>query len=121
MLSSSPTIKAVLTAPQTEAKLGSILGDNPALLALYIKPANADSLSVFRSGGIIRDDVEQIASAITLTGENGAVSVGDPLSIGSNGERVMTFASAVTANGEPSSPRSSRSPRFGISPRPRSD
>src|SRR5204862_4503897 len=39
---------AVISSAQTETKLASILRENPDLVALYVKPANADSLSVFR-------------------------------------------------------------------------
>src|SRR5437764_2597750 len=53
---------SMLSAPQTEAKLGAILKDNPDLVALYIKPANADSVSVFRAESLSRDQVEQIAA-----------------------------------------------------------
>ena len=53
---------AVISSAQTEAKLGSILRENPDLLALYIKPLNADSLTVFRSEALSRNDVETISA-----------------------------------------------------------
>src|SRR5204862_7875203 len=37
---------SVISSAQTEAKMASILRENPDLAALYIKPANADSQSV---------------------------------------------------------------------------
>jgi HD-GYP domain-containing protein (c-di-GMP phosphodiesterase class II) len=94
-LSNSP---AVLSAPQTEAKLGAILGENPDLLALYVKPADADSLSVFRSGGLTRVDVEKIASEVPPAKDN-KVSVGERQTVGSSGEQVMTFSSNVVVDG----------------------
>src|SRR5690242_823137 len=52
----------MLSSAQTEAKLGTILKDNPELLALYIKPANAEAVSVFRAEALSRNDVESVAA-----------------------------------------------------------
>src|SRR3954453_10024513 len=40
---------SVISSERTEQKLGSILRENPDLLALSVKPASGESLSVFRS------------------------------------------------------------------------
>jgi HD-GYP domain-containing protein (c-di-GMP phosphodiesterase class II) len=88
---------AVFSSPQTEAKLGSILKENPDLLALYIKPANADSLSAFRSESINRDDVEWIAAQTEADNGNSKVSAGELQPVQSTGERVMTFSAGVPA------------------------
>src|SRR6478672_9776596 len=45
---------SILSAPQTEAKLGTILKENPELIALYIKPENAAPVSVFRAEALSR-------------------------------------------------------------------
>ena len=90
---------AIISSPQTEAKLGSLLNESPEILALYLKPANADSLSVFRPGSIKRDDVETISSRTNATGPTGKLSVGTHAAIDSTGERVMTFSSSVSTGG----------------------
>lgn len=88
---------AVFNSPQTEAKLGSILKENPDLLALYIKPADSDSLSVFRAESIKRDDVEEIASRSRAGLPNGGVDAGEIESVTSTGEHVMTFSTGIPA------------------------
>src|SRR4051812_18663333 len=52
---------SVLSRPETEAKLGTILKENPDLVAIYVKPISGDSLSVFRAETLGRNDVETIA------------------------------------------------------------
>ncbi|MEP6946781.1 MAG: HD domain-containing phosphohydrolase [Acidobacteriota bacterium] len=89
----------VFSSPLTEAKLGSILKENPDLLALYIKPANADSLSVFRAESIKRDDVELIASQASEGLPNGKVDAGELQTVGTTGERVMTFSTGIPVAG----------------------
>lgn len=90
---------AVFSSPLTEAKLGSILKDNPDLLALYIKPANGDSLSVFRAESITRDDVELIASMASEGLPNGKVDAGALQTVATTGERVMTFSTGIPVAG----------------------
>lgn len=92
-------VNAVLSAPQTEVKLGSILKENPDLLALYIKPPNSESLSVFRAEAITRDDVEKIAADSTFGLPNGKVDAGEMQTIASSGERIMTFSSGIPVGG----------------------
>ncbi len=92
-------VNAVLSAPQTEVKLGSILKENPDLLALYIKPPNADSLSVFRAEAITRDDVDRIAADASSGLPNGKVDAGEMQTIDSSGERIMTFSSGIPIGG----------------------
>ncbi len=92
-------VNAVLSAPQTEVKLGSILKENPDLLALYIKPPNSESLSVFRAEAITRDDVEKIAADATFGLPNGKVDAGEMQTIASSGERIMTFSSGIPVGG----------------------
>src|SRR5215210_2295134 len=52
---------SLVSSPNTEQKLGSILRENRDLLALYVKPTSGESLSVFRPGTITKIDVESIA------------------------------------------------------------
>jgi HD-GYP domain-containing protein (c-di-GMP phosphodiesterase class II) len=87
------------SAPQTEAKLGSLLRDNPDLAALYIKPVNADSLSAFRAEMLNRDDVDAIAANASQDAPDHSVAAGKPQRSSVSGTPVMTFATNVTING----------------------
>ncbi len=87
----------VISSAQTEAKLASLLRENPDLVALYVKPANADSFSVFRSEALSRTDVDAISSDANLS--SGKLTIGEPSQAGAGGQFVMTFSSAVTING----------------------
>jgi HD-GYP domain-containing protein (c-di-GMP phosphodiesterase class II) len=90
---------AVIGSAQTEHALGSILRDNPDLLALYVKPAKADSFIVFRAESLSRDEVEAFAVDATAIPAKGSVQVGEPIRIPGSGQFVMTFASDVTIAG----------------------
>ncbi len=90
--------QAVVTAPQTEARLGKMLRDNPDLAALYLKPSDAESLSVFRAEVLSRSDVEAISAAADAP-ERGDVTVGPPQRVDSTETMVMSFASDVTIDG----------------------
>jgi HD-GYP domain-containing protein (c-di-GMP phosphodiesterase class II) len=89
----------VLSAPQTEAKLGAILKENPELVGLYIKPANGDSLSVFRAESLSRDDVEAIASETVAREAKPKFTVNGPRLAGPAGQPVIAFASPVNIGG----------------------
>ncbi len=61
---------SVLSSPQTEAKLGATLKENPNLLALFIKPIKGESLSVFRPESVKKNEIEALsATAISSLGE----------------------------------------------------
>ncbi len=90
---------AVISSAQTEAKLAAILKENPDLLALDLKPANAEPLSVFRSEGLTRVDVDSISAEAAALPRVGRLSVGQPRKIESSGHIVMTFASDVMIDG----------------------
>jgi HD-GYP domain-containing protein (c-di-GMP phosphodiesterase class II) len=91
---------AVISSAPTEAKLGSILRENPDLLALYVKPSNADSFTVFRAEALSREDVETIsASAMTMPATKGNLLLGEPTRIAATGQPVMSFASDVSIDG----------------------
>ena len=90
---------AVFSSPATESKLGSMLSTSPEVLAIYVKPDGADSLSVFRANGLTRDDVEQIAAEASAGASVGKVSIGDRRTIGSSGETVMTFSTVAAVPG----------------------
>lgn len=89
---------AVISSPQTEARLASMLRENPDLAALYVKPANADSLSVFRPESLDRDDVDAIAAQISQR-TTSKLTVGEPDRLAANGQSLMTFAASANIDG----------------------
>jgi len=91
---------AVISSAQTEAKMASILRENPDLAALHVKPANADSLSVFRSESLNRDDVEAIAAEMSVMPAIGKVIVGEPRKPAANGQSLMAFITSVNVDGQ---------------------
>jgi HD-GYP domain-containing protein (c-di-GMP phosphodiesterase class II) len=90
---------SLVSSPNTEKKLGSILRENPDLLALYVKPLSGESLSVFRPGTINKLDVEAIAADIPQLAGADKLEIGRPQKIPSSGELAMAFASNVTIDG----------------------
>ncbi len=89
----------VISSAQTEAKLAAILRENPDLVALYIKPANADSLSVFRREALSRDDVEAMSAEIINAPANAKLRIGEPHKIDASGISVMSFSQNVMIDG----------------------
>ncbi len=87
----------VISSAQTERKLGALLRENPELLALYVKPANEDSLKVFRAE-LDDAEVETIADQAVKTIGKGKVKVGEPRSV-TSGQFVMSFTSEVAIDG----------------------
>lgn len=90
---------SLLTSQQTEEKLGATLKDNAFLLALYIKPVGGESLSVFRSEQLKREEIESFANAISKKTESRKLVFGQPQKVNSSGELVQTIASPVVING----------------------
>ena len=86
---------AVLSSPQTQEKLGSTLKENPNLLAFYVKPINDESLSVFRSEAIQKNEIETLAAK--ALGNLGAkkIAFSQPEKIKSSGETVLTVSAPV--------------------------
>src|SRR3954453_7507132 len=87
----------ILSSQQTEVKLGSALHDNPELLAICVKPMQAESVSVRRSETISNNDVQALSLDAMVTG-NERLLIGKPTTLGSNGELAMTFSSPVRIN-----------------------
>ncbi len=86
---------SVLSAPQTEEKLGATLKENPNLLALYIKPINGESLSVFRAEAIKKEEIENLSATELSRLENKKIVFGQPHQLASNGDIVLTVAAPV--------------------------
>lgn len=91
--------REVISSEQTEIKLASILKENPELLALDVKPIDSPSLSVFRSEGLSRTDVDIVSAEAAAQPRVGRFSVGQPRKIESTGQVVMTFSSDVMIDG----------------------
>ena len=86
---------SLLSSAKTEDKLGVTLKENPNLLALHVKPVNGESLSVFRSEAIQKEEIENYSS-IALSNLGGKkVSFGLPEKTASSGEAVLTISSPV--------------------------
>ncbi|MBL8182305.1 MAG: HD domain-containing protein [Blastocatellia bacterium] len=82
----------ILTSAETETKLAQALKENPDLLAFSITQEGAEPLSVFRPGGLRRDEIEQLAGAAASASNATGVSVGTPQRIDNSDQFVMTFS-----------------------------
>lgn len=86
---------AVLSSVQTQEKLGATLKENPNLLAFYVKPLNDESLSVFRSESIQRDEIELLAQkALSNLGAK-KIAFCQPEKVASSGETVLIVSAPV--------------------------
>ena len=88
----------ILSAPQTEEKLGVTLKENSNLIALYIKPIQEESVSVFRVEQINRQEIETVSNGIINGLGNKNLEFGQPEKIASSGEMVLPIASPVIIN-----------------------
>ena len=86
---------AVLSTPQMDEKLGETLKQNRNLLALYIKPVNGESLSIFRAEAVKKDEVETVSTKILANLGNKKITFGQPQKLNSSGEVVFTIAAPV--------------------------
>lgn len=89
---------SVLSAPQTEEKLGITLKENPNVLALYVKPIIGESLSVFRAEVIKKDEIENLSSLALANLEDKKLIFGQPQKLASNNEIVLAIAAPVVVN-----------------------
>ncbi len=86
---------SLLSAPQTEEKIGATLKENPHLLALHIKPINGESLSVFRAETIQKTEIEKLSSAALGNLGGKKLSFNQPTRLNLTGEVVLTVAAPV--------------------------
>ena len=89
----------IISSTQTELKLGSMLRENPDLLAIYVKPVTGEPLTVFRGEALERDEVESIA-AETETSKN-EVTVGESRKLRNSQNFVMSFATEAAIDEAP--------------------
>ncbi len=86
---------SILSSPQTEKKLGETLKENPGLLALYVKPVQGESLSVFRAEAINKAEIESLSTDTLGRLGNKKVLFSQPQKLNSSGEIVLAVASSV--------------------------
>ncbi len=90
--------EATLSSVQTQSKIAADVEQDTSLLALFVKPIQGESLSVFRSETINQSEIERISGEVLSNlGESGVV-VGQPEAIKRNGELVLAVASPVVIN-----------------------
>ncbi|NOT46345.1 MAG: cache domain-containing protein, partial [Acidobacteria bacterium] len=88
----------ILSAPQTEQKLSDTLQKDPNLLAIYLKPVDSETLSLYRPGAIAKDELESIASEALAASGTQELFMGPPKKSGSRGESVMAMVSQVNVD-----------------------
>ncbi len=89
--------ETVVSSAQIDGKLGSLLRENPDLLAVYVKPRDGEPLSVFRSEFATRGEVEAIAGEFRGGSGDARTVVGEPRKLAS-GHSVMPFAAHAGSN-----------------------
>lgn len=85
----------ILSAPQTEEKLGITLRENPNLLAINVKPYGMESVAVFRSEIIKKDEIEKISEGSLENAGVQKMVVGEPQRVASSGEPIITITSPI--------------------------
>ncbi len=91
---------AIISSPQTEEKFSQALKDNPNVVALFVKPVQGESLSVFRSEMVEKGEIEQFAQSSFEKINEEKFVFGETQKIRSSGEIVFTVTSPVIINGE---------------------
>ena len=90
----------ILTSAHTEEKLGATLRENPSVLALYLKPAAGEPVSLFRPNALNRADAESISEGALQTLTNQSIKIGQPQKVTQSGESILTIAYPVQINGQ---------------------
>ena len=90
----------ILTSAHTEEKLGATLRENPSVLALYLKPAAGEPVSLFRPNALNRADAESISESALQTLTNQSIKIGQPQKVTQSGESILTIAYPVQINGQ---------------------
>ena len=87
-LSGSSTL---LASSQVDERLGATLRENPNVMALYVRPAEGEPLSLFRPDAVTREVTEQVADAALATIGDQRSGVGETQFIGTGREPVLAF------------------------------
>lgn len=88
----------ILSSPQTEQKLSDTLQKDQNLLAIYLKPVEAETLSLYRPGAIAKGELESIASDALVSSGTQGLFLGPPRRSESSGESVMAMVSQVNVD-----------------------
>ncbi len=88
----------ILSSPQTEKKLSETLQKDPNVLALYLKPVGAETLSLFRPGAIGKSELEAISQDALASSGAEDLFIGPPRKTASTGESVMAMVSQVNVD-----------------------
>lgn len=86
----------ILASPAIEQQLSNTLRDNPNLLALYLKPVNGESLSLFRPGAFVQGEFDTVIKDIESRLNTQELLIGQPVKLSQNGDYAMTLASQVS-------------------------
>ncbi|PYS99006.1 MAG: hypothetical protein DMF63_13110 [Acidobacteria bacterium] len=90
----------LLSSAHTEEELAATLRENPSVLALYLKSATGEPVSLFRPNIMNRADAESIAEEALHSLANQTLQFGQPQKVNQSGETVMSIAAPVQINGE---------------------
>ncbi len=90
----------IFTLPQTEQRLERLMRENPDVIALFVSPPNAESLSLYRPGNIGRAEIDVIANNLLGLLDGRELLVGTPQTIPGSEESVMAMAAPIQANGQ---------------------
>ncbi len=85
----------IFASPQTDQQLSKTLKDNPDVVALFVRPLNMESLALYRPGNIARQEIDSIAGKVIDTMSNEGLNIGEPQTVTSGGEPVITFSAPV--------------------------
>jgi len=86
----------ILSSPQTEQHLGSVLREHPNLVGLYLKPVDGESLNLFRPGVFAAGELEAILQDTQSKLTTQELFLGQPVKLANTGDYAMTMASQVS-------------------------
>ncbi|MER3431377.1 MAG: hypothetical protein C4324_10110 [Blastocatellia bacterium] len=86
----------VLNSTATERRLREMLRTDPNIIALYLKPVNGESLSIFRGEAFGSGELESIVTDATAKLTTQELLIGQPVKLSVGGDYAVTMASMVT-------------------------
>jgi HD-GYP domain-containing protein (c-di-GMP phosphodiesterase class II) len=89
----------VFSSTRTDEKLGSILHENPEIVAIYLRPDTAEPLALYRPGIIGREDIDGIALEVLAGSTPERLSVGEIRQLGPSDEPVIPITSGFEVAG----------------------
>lgn len=85
----------ILNSTATERRLRLMLQTDPNVLALYLKPLNGESLSIFRGEAFGNGELESIVADTFARLTTQELLIGQPVKLSISGDYAMTMASQV--------------------------